>query len=41
VSCGLFDGLRAAFANPQVQASGMVVRLPDSPLGEVPLVASR
>jgi crotonobetainyl-CoA:carnitine CoA-transferase CaiB-like acyl-CoA transferase len=40
VPCGPVNGLRAAFADPQIQARGMVARLPHPLAGEVPAVAS-
>ena len=40
VPCGPVNGLRAAFADPQIQARGMVARLPHALVGEVPAVAS-
>ena len=40
VPCGPINGLRAAFADRQVQARGMVARLAHPLAGEVPVVAS-
>jgi crotonobetainyl-CoA:carnitine CoA-transferase CaiB-like acyl-CoA transferase len=40
VPCGPVNGLRAAFADPQIQAREMVARLPHPLAGEVPTVAS-
>jgi len=40
VPCGPVNGVRAAFADPQIQARGMVARLSHPLSGEVPTVAS-
>ena len=40
VPCGPINGLAEVFADPQVQARGLAVKMPHSEAGEVPLVAS-
>jgi crotonobetainyl-CoA:carnitine CoA-transferase CaiB-like acyl-CoA transferase len=40
VPCGPVNGLRATFADPQIQARGMVARFPHPLAGVVPTVAS-
>jgi crotonobetainyl-CoA:carnitine CoA-transferase CaiB-like acyl-CoA transferase len=40
VPCGPVNGLQAAFADPQIQARGMVAQLPHALASEVPTVAS-
>ena len=40
VPCGPINGLAEVFADPQVQARGLVVKMPHPEAGEVPLVAS-
>lgn len=40
VPCGPINGLAEVFADPQVQARGLAVKMPHPEAGEVPLVAS-
>ena len=40
VPCGPINGLAKVFADPQVQARGLAVKMPHPEAGEVPLVAS-
>ena len=40
VPCGPINGLAEGFADPQVQARGLAVKMPHPEAGEVPLVAS-